>query len=167
MEANEVIKLLNLVPHPEEGGFFIETYRSSEFIAKESLPNRYDAKRSFGTCIYYFLTPETFSKIHKLKSDEIFHFYLGDPVEMVNLYQDGSGQMLTIGNDIKNGMLPQVIVKKDIWQGARLKDGGKFALLGTTVAPSFEFIDYETGKRDFLLKNYPNFKDIIVKLTSE
>lgn len=165
MTAEDVIKLLKLVPHPEEGGYFTETYRSNENISITALPNRYTGDRSFGTCIYYLLTPTTFSTIHKLQSDEIFHFYLGDPVEMLNLFDDGQGKVITIGNDLEKGEIPQVIVNKNVWQGARLKDGGKFALLGTTVSPGFEFVDYETGNKEELLKTFPDYKDRILKLT--
>ena len=162
MTTEEIIKKLNLKPHPE-GGYFFETYRTDEVIAK--LPDRYQGSRVFSTCIYYLLTKDTFSMIHKLKSDEIFHFYLGYPVEMVNLFEDGTGNMITIGNNILNNEFPQIIVEKNVWQGARLKDGGNFALLGTTVAPGFDFDDYETGNRELLIKKYPNFKNIIMKLT--
>ncbi|HOV13635.1 MAG TPA: cupin domain-containing protein [Spirochaetota bacterium] len=162
MNYEDIIKSLNLKPHPE-GGYYNETYRSDEMI--NSLPKRYEGNRVFSTCIYYLLTKDTFSMIHKIKSDEIFHFYMGDPVEMVNLYEDGSGKILTIGSDILKGHLPQIIVKKDVWQGAKLVDGGNFALLGTTVAPGFDFDDFETAKREQLLQKYPEFQKIILKLT--
>jgi uncharacterized protein len=160
----DIIKLLELKPHPE-GGFYKETYRSDEDLSKEILPTRYYGPRCFGTCIYYLLTKETFSMIHRIKSDEIFHFYLGDPVEMLNLFPDGKGKVITIGSDLINGMIPQVIVEKGVWQGACLKEGGKFALLGTTVAPGFDFNDFEVGKQKNILSEYPEFKEIIKKLT--
>ena len=89
MNIEKLIKKFNLTPHPNEGGFFIETYRSKENILRKDLPARYNGDRSFGTAIYYLLTSTTFSEIHRLKSDEIFHFYFGDPVEMINLFPDG------------------------------------------------------------------------------
>jgi predicted cupin superfamily sugar epimerase len=163
--ADQIKTLLNLKPHPEEGGYFVETYRSTENIPEQALPDRYKDIRSYGTAIYYLLTPETFSGMHRLRSDEIFHFYLGDPVEMLQLWPDGSGRTLILGSDILNGMQPQVIVPRGIWQGAKLLLGGRFALLGTTVSPGFEFVDYETGKRDVLLGSYPQFRDLIIALT--
>ncbi len=163
--SNEIISKLRLILHPKEGGYFTETYRSEEIIPKESLPIRYNEKRTFSTAIYFLLTPDTFSEIHRIKSDEIFHFYVGDPVEMLHLFPDGKGRIVTHGQDILNGMQPQVIVPKEVWQGARLKDGGKFALMGTTVSPGFEYVDYETGDREKLIKSYPNYKDMIIKLT--
>jgi len=163
--TDQIKSLLNLKPHLTEGGFFVETYRSGEYISRNSLPDRYDSDRSLGTAIYYLLTPETFSAIHRLQTDEIFHFYLGDPVEMLQLWPDGSGRIFTLGQDILNGMEPQIIVPRGIWQGARLRPGGSFALLGTTTAPGFEFNDYESGRRETLVASHPQFQDLIVALT--
>jgi hypothetical protein len=110
--ADQIKTLLNLKSHPQEGGYFIETYRSLESIPEEALPDRYKGYRSYATAIYYLLTPETFSSIHRLQSDEIFHFYLGDPVEMLQLFPDGSGKIFILGTDILNGMKPQLIVPR-------------------------------------------------------
>src|SRR4030043_1480467 len=165
LTADQIITLLNLKPHPEEGGYFVETYRSAENILEGALPIRYKGARPFGTAIYYLLTPETFSAMHRLQSDEIFHFYLGDPVEMLQLFPDGSGKLFILGSDILNGMLPQVVVPQGIWQGTRLLRGGDFALLGTTVSPGFELADYEFGRRDELVKSYPKFRELIIALT--
>ena len=163
--AERLIALLRLQPHPEEGGYFVETYRSDESIPGKGLPSRYRGARPFATAIYYLLTLASFSAMHRLQTDEIFHFYLGDPVEMLQLLPDGSGRILLIGIDIEGGMEPQVVVPKGVWQGSRLLSGGRFALLGTTVSPGFEFSDYETGSRDFLIRSYPGFRDQILSLT--
>lgn len=165
LTADQIIALLNLKPHPEEGGYFVETYRSSETLSEKALPSRYRGIRSFGTAIYYLLTPETFSAIHRLQSDEVFHFYLGDPVEMLQLWPDGSGKVITMGSDILNGMQPQIIIPIGVWQGARLIKDGRFALLGTTVSPGFELVDYESGRRHELVKSYPQFREVIIALT--
>jgi hypothetical protein len=167
LTADKIIALLNLKPHPEEGGYFIETYRSSETISEKALTSRYKGVRSFGTAIYYLLTPETFSPMHRLRSDEIFHFYLGAPVEMLQLWPDGSGRILILGTDIMNGMKPQAVIPKGVWQGAKLIKDGKFALLGTTVSPGFEFVDYESGRRDELVKSYPQYREWIIALTRQ
>lgn len=116
--ADQIRTLLNLKPHLEEGGYFIETYRSSETILEKVLPSRYEGVRTFGTAIYYLLTPETFSAMHRLRSDEIFHFYLGDPVEMLQLWPDGPGRIVILGSDILDRMQPQVVVPRGVWQGA-------------------------------------------------
>jgi uncharacterized protein len=161
---DEIIRLLQLKPHPE-GGFYRETYRSEETFNRETLPDRYSGSRCFGTCIYYLLTAETFSMLHRIKSDEFFHFYLGDPLEMLQLFPDGTGNVLSIGTDLQAGMFPQVLVEKGVWQGLRLKEGGSYALLGTTVAPGFDFDDFETGNRETLKKTYPDFETLIELLT--
>lgn len=158
-------RILGLVPHPVEGGYFTETYRSDDQIPASGLPSRYDGARAAGTAIYYLLTPDTFSAMHRLASDEIFHFYLGDPVEMLHLRPDGTHQVLVIGPDLEAGQRPQVIVPRHTWQGARLIPGGRYALLGTTVAPAFDYTDYETAPRAQLLNTHPTAKDLILALT--
>jgi uncharacterized protein len=162
--AKRLIKLLNLQPHPE-GGYYAETYRSNELIPKEALLERYAGPRSYGTAIYYLLTPQTFSAIHRLATDEIYHFYLGDPVVLILLQQDGSGRLVTLGSDVASGMQLQTVVSRGTWQGAKLVDGGKYALLGTTVAPSFDFADFEVGRRSDLIPSYPAFRDAIIAMT--
>jgi len=161
----EVIKLLDLKPHPKEGGYFAETYKCGEEISKTALPERYGSQRSISTAIYYMLTPDTCSIMHRLKSDEIFHFYLGDPVEMLQIMPDGTGSITTLGHNIVNGMKLQVVVQKGIWQGLKLREGGSFALMGTTVAPGFEYVDYETGNREELVKLCPQYTEMIKILT--
>lgn len=163
--ADTVKSLLNLQPHPEEGGFFRETYRSPHPLSKDLLPGNYSEERFLATAIYYLLTPHTFSALHRLPTDELFHFYLGDPVEMLQLLPDGSGRTITLGQDITNGMQLQVVVKKGVWQGSQLRAGGQFALLGTTMSPGFESPDYESGQRKQLIADYPQFGNLIRVLT--
>ena len=167
MTAEEIIAWLKLKPHPKEGGFFSETYRAGETIPANVLPSRYSGSRAFGTCIYYLLTPATFSAMHRLQSDEVFHFYLGDPVEMLQLWPDGTGKTVVLGPDLRAGMQPQVIVPRGVWQGSRLIAGGRFALLGCTVAPGFDFADYEHGRRSDLIGSHPQFREKIMALTVE
>lgn len=150
LTAAEVIGMLALIPLPREGGYFRETYRSAH-----------------STAIYYLLTPDSFSAMHRLAGDEVFHFYLGDPVEMLQLHTDDSAQRLTIGPDIAGGMRPQVIVPGGTWQGSRVAPGGEFALLGTTMAPGFDPRDFELGDRDTLIGRYPDRADLIRALTRE
>ncbi|HEX9015986.1 MAG TPA: cupin domain-containing protein [Chloroflexota bacterium] len=164
MDSQSIITALGLVPHPE-GGYFAETYRADELLPPEALSRGYPDARSVSTAIYYLLTPDTFSELHSLRSDEIFHFYLGDPVEMLQLWPDGSGEVVTLGTDIAAGMRPQVVVPGSVWQGSRLVPGGSFALLGCTVAPGFDYSDYEAGKRDDLLYLFPRFEEMIKALT--
>lgn len=158
-------RILGLVPHPVEGGYFAETYRSADHIPAGGLPSRYAGGRAASTAIYYLLTPDTFSAMHRLASDEIFHFYLGDPVEMLHLYPDGSHRITVMGPDLEAGQRPQVVVARNIWQGARLIPGGHYALLGTTVAPGFDYTDYETASRAHLLTTHPTAQALIHALT--
>jgi len=164
-KVKELKKLLKLKPLFAEGGFFSETYRSAETIGPMSLPKRYKGARNYSTAIYYLLTRDCVSAMHRITSDEIFHFYLGDPVELLQLLPDGKGSVQTLGPDVFKGMRPQLIVDKNIWQGARVAKGGKFALLGTTVAPGFDYKDFECGKRGELIKDYPKFRELITALT--
>ena len=116
------------------------------------------------TAIYYLLEPGNFSEIHRLKSDEVFHFYAGDAVEMLQLLPSG-GRKIVIGNDLIRGERPQVTVARGVWQGSRLIEGGLWALLGCTVSPGFEFEDYETGDREELCAEWPEFDSEIRALT--
>lgn len=164
MTVDEIKRMLNLIPHPE-GGSYIQTYKAIERIPAEALGCRYDGTHATSTAIYYLLEPGTFSEIHRLRSDEIFHFYLGDPVEMLQLWPDGSSRIVQLGPDLAAGQVPQLVVPKAVWQGSRLFDGGRYALLGCTVAPGFEFADYESGDRDTLIGSYPEHRNLITALT--
>jgi predicted cupin superfamily sugar epimerase len=166
LSADDVIRLLNLKPHEMEGGFYRETYRSADQFPRTALPPRYPGDRSASTAIYYLLTPETFSTMHRVATDEVFHFYLGDPVTMLQLWPDG-GKTLTLGTDLTAGQQPQLVVPHGIWQGSLLQPGGRFALMGATVAPGFDFKDYEAGDRRTLTAQYPAFAELIARLTHE
>jgi predicted cupin superfamily sugar epimerase len=162
MQLEDIIKKLNLIPLPEEGGMFNETFRSRYTVKVE-----YDGKvveRAAGTCIYYLVTPDDFSAMHAVKGEEIFHFYLGDPVEMVQLTNDGPKKII-IGNDLTKDQLPQVVVPANVWQGTRLCEGGKFALLGCTVNPGFEYEDFSIAGKEELTKLYPASKKEIERYT--
>jgi predicted cupin superfamily sugar epimerase len=165
ISADEMKRLLRLEPHPCEGGWFRQTWKAEETIPQDALPERYSAARSAGTAIYYLLEPDTFSEMHKLASDEVFHFYLGDPVEMQQLWPDGTGRRIVLGSDIANGQLLQTVVPREVWQGSRLIDGGRFALLGCTVSPGFDYADYVSGKRNELVRQWPDWEQMIEKLT--
>ncbi len=164
--AQQIINRLGLVPLTIEGGYFRETYRSTLTLPAESLPADYASNRHAATCIYYLLTPDTFSMLHRVTSDEIFHFYAGDPVEMLQLLPDGTGRTLIIHNDLAIECSPQVAVPASIWQGCRLAPGGQWALMGCTVAPGFDYADYTPGDRVQLIAGYPEYTELITALTS-
>lgn len=165
-EAAAIIAALGLVPHPKEGGWFRETFRSAETLTESALGGRYAGPRAESTAIYYLLTPATFSALHRLASDEVFHFYAGDPVEQLRLFPDGRGEVVTIGNDLAAGQRPQVVVPRGVWQGARLAPGGRYALLGCTVAPGFDYADYAGADGAALAAAYPRFAAKIAALTA-
>ncbi|XXJ21424.1 cupin domain-containing protein [Desulfovibrio caledoniensis] len=165
--AREIIEYLGLTPHPEEGGWFLETHRADETLPREVLPSRYAGPRALGTAIYYLLTPDTYSHMHRLLSDEIFHFYAGGPCEMLRLHPDGSGETVLFGNDVLAGQRPQIVVPKGCWQGLRLLPGAELALMGCSVSPGFEYADYAHGDRAELIARYPEFREQITRLTAE
>jgi uncharacterized protein len=157
--ADQIKTLLNLQPHPIEGGFYRRTYTSagSVDLARGSRP--------LGTAIYYLLEPGTFSEMHVLDSDEIFHFYLGDPVEMLQLHRDGSSALFTLGPDLEAGQHVQLVVPAGVWQGTQLIGDGKAALLGCTVTPGFDFADYRGGSDNELAEKWPGEAERIRALT--
>ncbi len=168
LSAEEVKQILNLTPHPREGGWFTRTYESGEMLPAATFADgRYSGPRHTGTAIYYLLEPDTFSEMHLLESDELFHFYAGDTVEMLQLLPDGQGSITRIGTDLRSGERPQVLVPRGIWQGSRLAPAGRWALLGCTVVPGFDFDDYRSGSRAELIAQWPAFTAIITALTHD
>jgi hypothetical protein len=165
LTVSQIKDLLNLQPLPLEGGFFAEVYRSARKLPSSALPSGYPNERSLSTAIYYLLTPENFSAMHRLRGDEVYHFYLGDPVEVLLLKQDGSAEAILVGSDIAAGMHLQHVVAGGTWQGGRLAPGGQYALMGTTMAPGFDPADFELGNRDELSTQYPRYSPLIAMLT--
>lgn len=163
--AREIIERLQLVPLTIEGGYFRETYRAPLIVPAATLPSEYSGDRNASTAIYYLLTPDTFSAIHRVKSDEVFHFYAGDAVEMLQIRPDGTAKVVIIHNDLADGREPQVIVPAGVWQGCRLLPGGQWALMGCTVAPGFDYADFELAERDDLLKLGNEYSVLITALT--
>jgi len=159
MTADQIKSLLHLEPHPVEGGWFRRTYRSAGSV---ELPR---GVRAQGTAIYYLLETGGFSEMHVLASDEIFHFYLGDPVEMLHLLPDGRSAVFTLGPDLTAGQHVQLVVPAGAWQGTRLVADGKVALLGCTVTPGFDFADYRNGSYEELAEKWPAEAERIRKLT--
>jgi len=159
MTADEIKRLLNLRPHPREGGFFRRTYTAAGTVdlARGTRPT--------STAIYFLLEPGEFSQMHVLDSDEIFHFYLGDPVEMLQLNPDGSSSVFTLGPDLAAGQHVQLVVPAFVWQGTQLIGDGKVALLGCTVTPGFDFADYRSASYEELVEKWPGEAERIRALT--
>ena len=167
LNPEELIQLLNLQPLPWEGGFYRETYRAREQAPTGVLPAVYAGPRSLGTAIFYLLTSDSdsFSAIHRVPGDEMFHFYLGDPVEVLLLSPDGASSRAELGPDLRRGQHLQFVVPGNVWQGARVIPGGRFALLGTTMSPGFDPKDFELGDREELLRQFPQSAELIRSLT--
>jgi predicted cupin superfamily sugar epimerase len=159
MNAEDVIRILDLKPHPVEGGFFRETNRNSGTIPA------YKAERSISTAIYYLLKPGHVSELHVLPGDEVFHFYLGTPVRILQLWPGGVGKEVVLGQDLAAGHVPQLMVPAGVWQGTKLIGNKGFALLGATMAPGFGYADYRGGSRAELTAGWPGFENRIEELT--
>lgn len=166
-DLQKIIAHLNLQPLPYEGGWFAQTYKSKDILAKSALPKRYPASRILGTAIVYLMTPtqDGFSALHRLRGDEILHYYLGDPVESLLLYPDSSYKRFVIGPDILNGQVVQLVIPAGTWQGHRVSPGGSYSLIGSTMSPGYEDEDFELGKRDEICQKYPGLTDEIMALT--
>jgi len=161
-KAEDIIEKLKLAPLNVEGGYFRETYRSGILIEFKNKDGKIE-KRSICTAIYYLITKGSYSHLHMLAHDEIFHFYFGDPVDMILLHPDGRHEIRTMGPEILKGETVQLTVSTNTWQGAKLKKDGDFALLGTTVSPGFDYNDYFAGEdflNDIFLK-FPDCREII------
>ena len=161
MKAADVIQLMRLEPLKGEGGFFRRTYCSKQNAIYNG------ENKPIVSSIYYLITPEDFSALHKLKRDEIFHFYAGDSVEFIQI-ADGKLKSIRFGNKIADGDSPQVVVEGGVWQALRIAEPKLgWALIGTTVSPAFEYDDFLVGNRNELLIEFPNLKETIIKFTRE
>jgi uncharacterized protein len=159
VRPEEIIEKLNLIPLADEGGYYKQTWVSD--VNLESRP--------LGTAIYFLLVNsyEGFSALHTLMFPEIYHFYLGDPVELSLFHKDGSVQQIILGKDITNGQLPQFVVPPNVVQGSRLVEGGEFALLGTTMTPGYKQNDFYLNSRKEMINQYPDYKNLIISLSRE
>lgn len=152
----QLISTLNLIPLEGEGGLFASTYQSSKQC--DGAP--------IGTAIYYMLVGDAFSHMHKLSGDEVYHFYQGDPVELLLLHPDGRSEIIHLGSDILGGQQVQYTVPADVWQGSRLLPGGEYALMGTTMSPGYTEGSYlHANHPAALVAQYPNHQNEIIART--
>jgi uncharacterized protein len=159
----ELITQFKLLPHPE-GGWYKQTYKSSESISATALPERFGGVRPFSTAIYFLLEEGNFSAFHRIKSDECWHFYTGDPLEIFILQKNGELAVVTLGNDIMKGQLFQFVVPANCWFASRPAPGSQYCFVGCTVAPGFDFADFEMANAADLSDRYPQHKEIIHEL---
>jgi predicted cupin superfamily sugar epimerase len=155
-------KTLALECHPE-GGWFVESYRSGESISPSALPERYGGARAFSTAIHFLLEGGGFSALHRLKSDEMWHFYSGDPLLIHIITSAGVHETILLGSDPGKGQRFQAVVPAGCWFGAECEGG--YSLVGCTVAPGFDFSDFEMASRDLLSEMFPHHAALIGRLT--
>lgn len=161
--VNTLIQRYGLEPHPE-GGWYKQTYKSKEHIPADALPERFGATRSFSTAIYFLLVKGNFSSFHRIKSDECWHFYSGDPLLIYIIEQDGAIKIISLGNDPEKGQAFQYVVPADCWFASCPAPGSEYCFVGCTVSPGFEFEDFELASAAELTAIYPRHKKIIEQL---
>ncbi len=166
--AKQIIEMLGLKPHPT-CGFVAETYRSQERIPDEALPTVYGGSRPLASVLYFMVTPDAQIRLHRIRSDQIYHHYMGDPLEVLLLYPGGTGEIRIVGSDLTAGMRPQLLIPGGTFHTSRLRKGSArtaFALLGTTEWPGFEPPDLELADPDKLMARYPALRREIEEFTS-
>ena len=163
MTAEEIIQHLALQPHPE-GGYYKEVYRSGGTIDEDCLPQTFGGSRHYSTSIYYLLQKGDYSAFHRIKSDEIWHFYAGGNLLLYLLSDDGTHQTVTLGNTITEGATFQFVMPAGVWFAAEPAPGTAFALAGCTVSPGFDFRDFELADGPSLAKVFPERRDTILRL---
>lgn len=163
-DAEYWIEKLKLLPHPE-GGYYKETYRSEEIINRDHLPQRFIGHRNISTSIYYLLQNGQFSKLHRIKSDEIWHFYDGCGLIIYSIDNNGKLTKNKLGINIEEGESPQILIKAGDWFGAKVSKPDSYCLAGCTVSPGFHFEDFEMGNREELTKLFPEYLSIINDFT--
>ena len=164
--AEEIKTMLGLKPHPT-CGFVTETYRSSLKIAVESLPEAYESDRPYGSALYFLVTPDAQIVMHRIRSDQLYHHYLGDSLEVLLLYPDGSGEVVTVGSDLGAGERPQLFLPGGTFHTSRLGAGSNYALLASTEWPGVEPPDVEHGDIEALMEAYPGLREEIRAFTGQ
>lgn len=163
MTAEQLIQHLELQPHPE-GGFYKEIYRSEGTIKAECLPPPFDGTRHYCTSIYYLLQRGDFSAFHRIKSDELWHFYAGGPLMLHLLHETHGYQRLVLGNNLAEGSRFFILMPAGIWFAAEPAESTEFTLAGCTVSPGFDFRDFEMAKKENLVLRFPEQRDLIEHL---
>lgn len=162
--AQQLITQYQLQPHPE-GGYYLQTYCSKEKIPADALPGRFAGDRYFSTAIYFLLEGKQFSAFHRIKSDELWHFYTGVGLHIYVVHPGGKGEILKLGNDLLNGYSFQHVAPAGCWFASKPVAENGFSFVGCTVAPGFDFADFEMAERGELLKEYPGHEEWINGLT--
>ena len=159
----QLVDFYQLKPHPE-GGFYKETYRSKESISQQSLPDRFVGERSFSTAIYFLLPAGHFSAFHRIKSDELWHFYAGEALHIYVIDEEGALTTINLGADILNGETMQAVVPAGCWFASRPVKSTGYCFVGCTVSPGFDFADFELARAEELTQIHPEHKELINSL---
>ncbi len=162
--AEEIKGMLGLEPHPT-CGFVAETYRSPLKIPDSALPETYEGDRPFGSALYFLVTPDAQIVMHRIRSDQLYHHYLGDPLEVLLLYPDGTGEVVTVGSDLGAGHRPQLFLPGGTFHTSRLASEASYALLASTEWPGVEPPDVEHGDIEALIEAYPVLREEIHAFT--
>lgn len=162
----EIVERFQLSPLTGEGGLFRRTYCSTDVLEREAFQGKYPEAKNAGSAIVYMVTPHCYSRLHRLPTDEVYHFYLGDPVQLLLIPPEGEPRTVTLGQDVLSGMEVQFVVPALWWQGSCLKEGGQWALLGTTMAPAYGDRDYEDADPEALCSRHPDWAERIRFLTA-
>ncbi len=163
-KIDEIVKILDMNPHPE-GGFYKETYRSNDIIKKHALDNKFTGDRNYCTAIYFLLTSDNFSAFHRIKQDEIWHYYQGSPLYVHVIDHNGEYKRYVVGINLDQGALPQLVVPAGCWFASSVKDANSYSLVGCTVSPGFDFEDFELAERKSLVQEYPKYNEVITQFT--
>lgn len=163
LNVKSLVEKFGLLPHPE-GGYYKETYRSAESIQVNGLPQRFGAERHFSTAIYFLLEKGNFSAFHRIKSDECWHFYSGQSLHVHVIHTDGKYELARLGNDIAAGEVFQYVVPAGCWFASETAEGGDFSFVGCTVAPGFDFADFELADGQWLSTEFPQLEKLILRL---
>lgn len=164
MTAAYYVQAFNMQPHPE-GGYFAETYRAAETIPQAALPQRFGGDRAFSTAIYFLLESHHISALHRIQADEVWHFYAGGTLEVFVIAPTGELSLIRLGNNPERGEVFQAVVPAGCWFGSKPATGTDFSLVGCTVAPGFDFADFEMANQQTLLAQFPQHKEVIEKLS--
>ena len=158
------IEKLKLEPHPE-GGYFRQTYKSDLMVPVTALPAGFGGPRAVSTGIYFLLEGDNFSALHRLRSDEMWHFYAGSALAVHMISPEGEHSVISLGTDLEAGQVPQAVVPAGCWFASHVADWKSWALVGCTVAPGFEFAEFELGKWEELVQEFPQHREIVRRLT--
>ncbi len=165
-EVGKIVEKLEMKAHPE-GGFYKETYRSEGVIPKDVLAGDFSGDRNYCTGIYFLLTSDNFSAFHKIKQDEMWHYYAGSSLYVHVITPEGKYIKYAVGMNLDQGESPQLVVPANSWFASSVKDNQGYSFVGCTVSPGFDFDDFVLAERNFLIKQYPDHSEIISKYTRQ